>query len=418
MKNIVAAPLLFLLFSAVSFTVCVASLGAMAQTARGVRQVVEITDPENGFDDQFGYSVAMSGNTLVVGAPQFAGPTGLAYIFVNSGGTWKGTSRLSPGNSQTILFGTSVAVAESVIAVGTPADKNDSANGVVFVFVKPAGGWKGNLTPTAKLTVPGVINNLLGTSVAISSDGQTIVAGGPNTGGIGGTYIFVEPEGGWVDMTEPTATLAPASGHEVGQSVAMSGDTIVVGENNSLTLASAYVFVKPAGGWVSTSQPNATLTASNENNLDEFAVSVAISGKTVVVGSPFYPNGIGPGAAFMYVEPETGWQDMTQTAELGVPVTKTLELGTAVAVEGNVVLSGAPFDPIGHNNMQGAVFGYAKPAGGWANTSQPNGSVTGHDGQAGDRFGRSMAVSGNNSVIGAPYHGGALQGAVYIFAAQ
>jgi hypothetical protein len=256
---------------------------------------------------------------------------------------------------------------------------------------------------------------LLGTSVAISSDGKTIVTGGPGTGGIGGAYVFVEPEGGWVSMTEPTAALTPTSGHEVGQSVAMSGDTIVVGENDSLTLASAYVFVKPAGGWVSTSQPNATLTASNENNLDEFAVSVAISGNTVVVGSPFYPNGVGPGGAFVYVKPETGWQDMTQTAELGVPVTKTLELGTAVAVEGNVVLSGAPFDPIGHNNMQGAVFGYVKPTGGWADTSQPNGSVTGHDGGAMDRFGHSIAISGNSAVIGAPYHGGELQGAVYIF---
>src|SRR5262249_36540339 len=141
--------------------------------------------------------------------------------------------------------------------------------------------------------------NFLGTSVAISSDGRTIVAGGPGTGGLGGAYVFVEPEGGWVDMTEPTAVLTSASGHEVGQAVAMSGDTIVAGENNSLTLSSAYVFVKPAGGWVTTSQPNATLTVSDENTVDHFAVSVAISGNTVVVGAPFYPDGVKPGAAFV-----------------------------------------------------------------------------------------------------------------------
>jgi hypothetical protein len=383
-------------------------------TPARVRQVAEFTDPENGADDQFGYSVGLSGNVLAVGTPEsFA--SGVTYVYTNSGGRWEQAAELLPPTGFG-LFGVSVAVSPDVIAVGSQTTQ--PYFGAVLVFVKPEGGWRGTLTPTAELTVAAQPDNLLGTSVAIPSDGKTIVAGGPGTGGLGGAYVFVEPEGGWADMTEPTAALTPASGHEVGQSVAMSGDTIVAGENNSLTLASAYVFVKPGGGWVSTSQPNATLTASNENNVDEFAVSVAISGNTVVVGSPFYPNGVGPGAAFVYVEPRTGWQDMTQTAELSMATNSTLELGTAVAVEGNVVLAGAPFDTIGHNDEQGAAFGYVKPARGWANTSQPNVSVTGHDGGATDRFGHSIAISGNNAVIGAPYHGGDLQGAVYIFAEQ
>jgi hypothetical protein len=377
-----------------------------------IRQT-QINDPANGVDDQFGYSVAITGNLVAVGAPQFAGGASYAYLFMNEGSGWKQVARLDDGGGGD-QFGWAVAASPNLVAVGNP---HYGDGGAIFIFEKPQNGWT-NMPPTAELTVPGTGLGL-GGSLAISRDGTTIVAGVPGLNGeAGGTCVFVEPEGGWVSMTEPTAALTPTSGHEVGQSVAMSGDTIVVGENDSLTLASAYVFVKPAGGWVSTSQPNATLTASNEDNLDEFAVSVAISGNTVVVGSPFYPNGVGPGGAFVYVKPETGWQDMTQTAELGVPVTKTLELGTAVAVEGNVVLSGAPFDPIGHNNMQGAVFGYVKPTGGWADTSQPNGSVTGHDGGAMDRFGHSIAISGNSAVIGAPYHGGELQGAVYIFAMQ
>ncbi len=68
--------------------------------------------------------------------------------------------------------------------------------GLVAVFVRPTGGWKGDLTPTAELTIPpGLVDNLLGTSVAISSDGKTIVAGGPGEGQASGAYVFVEPEG-------------------------------------------------------------------------------------------------------------------------------------------------------------------------------------------------------------------------------
>lgn len=177
-------------------TLCPAPSYAAAQTAKGTKQVAEITDPENGFDDQFGTSVATNGNILVVGAPQYAGPTGVAYVYLHAQGRWKIAAKLTSGNSKTILFGTSVAVAGGIIVGGTPADENDSANGAVFVFVRPTGGWKGDLTPTAELTIPpGLVDNLLGTSVAISSDGKTIVAGGPGEGQASGAYVFVEPEG-------------------------------------------------------------------------------------------------------------------------------------------------------------------------------------------------------------------------------
>jgi hypothetical protein len=147
---------------------------------------------------------------------------------------------------------------------------------------------------------------------------------------------------------------------------------------------------------------------------------VAIGGNTVVVGAPFHPLGM-PGTAYVFVQPPGGWKNMTQTAELTVPVGHTLLLGQAVAVEDNVILAGAPDDPIGHNNMQGAVFGYLKPPSGWVNSSTPEGSVTSSDGAAGDLFGDAIAVSGNVAVIGAPHHtvnGNGDAGAAYIFGEQ
>jgi hypothetical protein len=279
--------------------------------------------------------------------------------------------------------------------------------------VRPPGGWENTTTSTAELTIPnGATRNLLGTSVAISSDGKTIVAGGPGQGGASGAYVFVEPEGGWVNMTEATATLTSSSGLEVGQSVAISGNTIVAGEVDNGRLEQVYVFVEPEGGWVSTTQPNAILTGSDEGAEDAFGHVVAIRGETVVAGSAH-----DTGTAYVFVEPETGWTDMTQTAELTIQAKGDPGLSFAVAITDRVILASAPGDIIGEV-PQGAIFGYVESAKGWVNTSKPNGSVIASDGGADEGFGASLAVSGTTMVVGAPDKGGDLQGAVYILAAQ
>jgi hypothetical protein len=383
------------------------TLGCFAQ----ISQLAELTASDGAGLDEFGLSVAVSGDTVVVGAPKpIEGGLSAAYVFVKSGTTWKQVAELQDGVSNDEFgFSLSISGDANTIIAGAP---NGSS---VYVFVKPARGWR-DTPPTARLTVAGGQFDL-GDSVAISSDGTTIVAGAYGGGvGFGAAYVFVEPGGGWVSTTEPTAALTPSSGFEVGNVVAMSGDTIVAGEANTGNLEAAYVFVKPAGGWVNTTQPNATLTASDESRVDGFATSVAISGNTVVVGAPFHPN-FAPGAAYVFVKPETGWTDMTQTAELSVLASDTLELGHAVGLERNVVLAGAPGDVIGHT-AQGAVFGYVKPPTGWTNTSEPTGSAIASDGEANDGFGDAVAISGTVAVIGAPNHavnGNSDQGAAYIF---
>jgi hypothetical protein len=217
-------------------------------------------------------------------------------------------------------------------------------------------------------------------------------------------------------MTQPTASLSSTSGAGVGTAVATVAGTVVAGSIGVGGNGAAYVFVKPSGGWVSTTQPTATLTASDENSIDRFGSSVAISGATLVVGAPFHPS-FAPGTAYVFIEPPGGWTDMTQTAELSVPTNVTLEFGTSVAVEGNVVLAGAPLAIIGAN-AQGSLYGYVKPSTGWANSNTPNGFVTASPGEAQEEFGSSVAVSGKTFVVGAPHDGDALQGAAYIFALQ
>jgi FG-GAP repeat len=347
---------------------------------------------------------------LIVGAPQFAGGNGAAYIFTKSGNEWMVAAKLTSGNSKSILFGTSVAVGSNVVMVGTPDDNNGA--GAVYVFVKPQTGWK-DMLPTAEL---GANGRSVGASLAMSADGTTLVAGGP-TQGAGGAYLFLEPDGGWTSMTEAAATLFSATGYEVGLSVAMSGDTVVVGELGTSTSEAAYVFVKPTGGWSGVVLPAATLTASDGHSpIDEFGHSVAIAGNMVAVGAPYHPN-YAPGAGYVYVEPKSGWQDMTQTAELNVPVHFNMVFGQAVAIKGNLVLAGAPGNAIGHNSQQGSVFGYLKPPTGWKDSSAPSGAATASNGVADELFGDAIAVSGDTVAVGAPYYDG-LVGAVYIFSVQ
>ena len=124
--------------------------------------------------------------------------------------------------------------------------------------------------------------------------------------------------------------------------VAIDGNTVVVGFGASNL---AYVYTEPASGWASSlyTYPTAKLTASDGASGDSFGASVSISGNTVVVGAPDKSiNGNeAQGAAYVFMEPASGWADMTQTAELTASNGKTSDhLGTSVSVSGNTVVAG------------------------------------------------------------------------------
>jgi hypothetical protein len=375
-----------------------------------ISQLAELTASDGDGFEEFGASLAISGNTVVVGAPRLfqGGPEG-AYVFQGSAGSWIQVAKLTD-NSGDDGPGTSVATNGKTIAVG--------AVGAAYVFVEPAGGWH-DMTPTATFTVAGG-QKFLGSGIAISSDGTTIVAGASGDGGLGSgaAYVFVKPAGGWQDTSVPTATLSSTSAYDLGISVAIDGSTVVAGSTGfGLAVGPAYVFVKPPTGWQD-AQPTAALTPSDQvGNGGQFSKSVAISGNTVVAGAPV---SLTSGTAYVFVEPHGGWQDMTQTAELTVSSRTYNSLGYSVVIVGNAVVAGAPTDVIG-NTRKGAAFGYLKPSGGWQNTSKPNVSVIASDGAAKDGFGTSVALSSTIAVIGAPQHavnGQTLQGAAYVFGQQ
>lgn len=375
----------------------------------------------------FGESVAISGDTVVVGDPDAfftRSLSGAAYVFVKPASGWQNmteVARLNATDQQdTVSFGQSVAIDGDTIVVGdTEGFESYIGPGAAYVFVKPAGGWH-TMSQTAKLTASdGILGDQLGNSVAIQDD--TVVAGASkfSLGASGAAYVFVKPATGWRDAIE-TAKLTASDGtsnDQFGSAVSISGDTVVAGAYGAAQQGpysgAAYVFVKPPGGWVNATQI-AKLTASDGQQGNELAYSVAISGKTVVAGSYGLVSGI-QGGAYVYVQPNGGWVNMTETAKLRAADGSSFDVfGNAVAITCNVILVGDfEYSPV-PNHAEGAVYIFVEPPGGWKNASTKT-KLTGSDARMGAWFGSSIATDGDLAVIGAETIQN--KGAAYLFLA-
>ncbi|HEY6273748.1 MAG TPA: FG-GAP repeat protein, partial [Terriglobales bacterium] len=319
-------------------------------------------------------------------------------------------------------FGASAAISGDTVVVGAPEGYPEvSGPGAIYIFVRPSNGWA-NMTQTAKLTASdGVTGDLLGSSVSI--DGGTIVAGAPNAAVgsnqlQGAVYLFVEPAGGWVDMTE-TAKLTASDGayqDNLGLSTSISGNTVVAGAPGANSLSgAAYVFVKPPSGWADMSQ-RAKLTTSEGQADGELGWSVSVSGKTIAAGAPAIINTLFPGAAYVYVRPASGWANTTQTGTLTASDGQAGDrLGYSVAIDGDTVLAGAPFaTTFGQpGSEQGAAYVFVEPSSGWTNGTQ-TAKLTAGNGQVGDQLGRSVSMSIKAAVAGA-WRANNLQGRVYVY---
>ena len=412
----------------------------MAAESLNWTQRAELTASSGGAGDQLGECAAISGNIVVLGAPQAAvgsnNQEGAAFVYVKPTNGWTDmtqVARLTPSDGQpAVHFGSSVAIDGNVIVVGEPFAKIGSHGnqGALYVFVKPAGGWK-DMTETAKLTASdGQIFDELGGSVAIR--GNTIVGSAPfatiqSTGSAGAVYVFTKAKTGWKNETEHAKLTPsdPAFGGEMGYSVSFSGKTIAAGAPYFGTHkpGAAYVFVEPGGGWKDATQ-TAKLTGSHAANDDLLGFSISIHGNTVVAGAP--DENIGSnneqGAAYIWVEPSSGWKNMRQTAKVtAFDGTGGNFLGYSVSLAGKTLATGAIGVTIGSNADQGAVYLYTKPGRGWKTTSKFNGKLTASDGTALAWFGNSVRIVNSTVVAGAPGQtigGNSQQGLGYVFEQQ
>lgn len=353
--------------------------------------------------DNFGYSVAISGNTAVIGAPyedsnatgingnqadDTALSAGAVYIFIREGGTWSQQAYIKASNAgSNDRFGWSVSISGDTVVIGAPGEASNATGvngnqqdnsvvdtGAAYVFVRSGTTW--SQQAYLKEATNTVIKDGFGTSVSI--DGNTVVVGSPGFDpGIGTVSVFFRNANTWSQQAQLSASNA-AGGDRFGGAVAVSGDTIAVGasgedsaatgiggsqtDNSASGSGAAYVFVRNGISW----SQQAYFKASNTGAGDAFGISVAISADTIVVGA---------------------WA----------------EGSAATGVNGNQLDNSLSY--------AGAAYVFSRSSNTWNQRAYLKASNTGDK----DGFGISVALSESRIIVGSDQPGTSLSGAAYVF---
>ena len=384
-------------------------------------QEAKLTAGDGAVGDWFGISVALDGDTALVGAYRDAvggsSYQGSAYVFTRSGSTWTQQAKLTAGDgAASDDFGISVAIDGDTALVGAYLDDvgANSDQGSAYVFTRSGSTW----TQEAKLTAgDGAVGDRFGSSVAI--DGDTALVGaylddvGANSNQ-GSAYVFTRSGSTWTQQAKLTAGDG-AFGDGFGGSVAIDGDTALVGAIDddvgaNTDQGSAYVFTRSGSTWTQ----EAKLTAGDGAASDYFGYSVALDGDTALVGASVDAVGanINQGSAYVFTRSGSMW---TQEAKLTAGDGAFGDgFGGSVAVDGDTALVGALYDDLGANSNQGSAYVFTRSGSTWTQEAK----LTAGDGAVGDRFGSSVALDGDTALVGAypdAVGGNSYQGSAYVF---
>jgi len=438
---------------AACLTACVLALTASASAQMATAEQTAYLKALTTLDgDLFGSSSAISGDTLVIGAPGerfdavgvdgVPGPTGLskagaAYVFVRDGASWVQQAYLKPSNTGADdLFGTAVDIDGDLLVVGAPDEDGfatgvngnqgdglgSESSGAAYVFELRNGLWRQVAYLKASDTDEG---DQFGTAVAIS--GETVVVG---AGHAGKAYVYTRSGNVWSHQADLEASNATAF-HWFGNDVDIAGDIVVVSaplhsgaasgvngpEEACCTTRSgaAYVFERDAGVW----SQQAYLKASNPDEHDQFGSSVAVSGETVAVGARSEDSAAatvngeqgdnaasGAGAVYVFRRTAGTWGQEAYVKAANPQAGDTF--GVHVELSGELLAVSAtgedsagvginPVDDPGALAAQsGAAYVFARSGSTW--TQQAFLKPTNTD--ADDQFGSSIALDGTTLMIG------------------
>jgi hypothetical protein len=340
-------------------TGCVNSGAVYVFRRRGsLWQLEAYLKPSNTEDsDEFGTGLALDGDTLVVGAFHEDGTlsdSGAAYVFRRAGGVWSQDGYLKPMNLQADQdFGWSVAVAGDLVAVGARLEDDTGSgttdSGAVYLFRRDEEAWK----PEARLAAATPETDaFFGYSVAVAEGVVVVGACGqgcppyprtiPDPQTAGAAYVFRRGGTDWEQEAElaPLASPGPQAGDAFGYSVAVDGDTVVIGANGEDTSSSnggaVYVFGKVADTW----SQEGFLKAASTDSEDRFGSSVAIAGSLVAVGAT--GEGDGNGAAYLYGRNGSTWSEVKYLRASNTG--NDDQFGFTVALSNDGLLVGAPFE--------------------------------------------------------------------------
>jgi hypothetical protein len=342
---------------------------------------------DGGPGDTFGDAVAFDGTTAVIGAyaASLDGvPLGAAYVYTLADGTWTQSQKLTaddsdPGHS--LNFGFSVGLSGSTIMIGADAATvgTNDFQGAVYVFNEAGGTW----TQSQKLSGDDAgIGDIFGISLAF--DGTTLVVGAYSQNqSTGAAYVFNNAGGTWSQTQKLVADNA-ATNTYFGGSVAVSDQTILIGSWGANpggvdTQGAAYIFTNTGGTWTQTQE----LIADDGTVQDKFGHSVALQGTTALIAADGSAGPAGPGAGTangaVYSFDGTGgtW---TQTQKFyandGQP---SFQFGFPLALDGDMALVGSWLWISPEGALQGSAYFFE-----FGGTPPPTYTIGGHvDGLAG-----------------------------------
>jgi hypothetical protein len=397
------------------------SAPASAQPA----QEAKLTASDAAANAFFGGSVAISGDTAIMGADADFddGGTelnpGAAYVFLRSGVNWSQQQRLTASDgAASDHFGFAVGVDGDTAIVGARRDDNAGGTnaGAAYVFVRSGGVW----TEQQKLTASdGAAGDDFGHSVAVWGD--TAVVGAPWDDHAGGTnagaaYVFVRSGGVWSQQAKLIGSDT-AFFDGLGVSVSVSASTVVAGarghnDTGGTDCGAAYVFLRSGVVW----SQQAKLLASDAAAFDALGSAVAVSGDTAIAGAYADDHAGGGDAGSAYVYTRSGGLWTQQQKLIASDGAFGDNFGYSVGLSGDFAVAGAIWnDPSGLADA-GAAYVFTRSGAVW--TQQPK--LTASDRAAGDRFGKAVAAGGDTALIGAYFDnhaGGSLAGSAYVFRA-
>ncbi len=378
---------------------------------------VKLLADDGAQGDFFGYSVATFGDIALIGAFKNDNVKGVdagsAYVFTRSGNIWRQQVKLTAlDGAANDTFGGNVALFGDTAVIGAMRDDDKGDNsGSAYVFTRSGGDWN----QQAKLTAAdGSHGDAFGQSIALSGD--TLVIGAPHDGDqgddSGSVYVFTWSGTVWKQQAKLTAADG-AQGDVFGISVALSGDTIVVGadlnDEKALNAGAVYVYTRSGSSW----SQQAKLTAADGAETDIFGVRVALSGDTALISARRDDDdvmGIDAGSAYVFIRTGTTWRQQAKlTAHDGAEDDR---FGRSVALDGDTALIGAMFqDNKGDNS--GSAYVFTRSGNIWSHQAK----LTAADGAADDVFGWSVAIFGDTALVGATRNDdkGNESGSAYVF---
>ena len=342
----------------------------------------KLTASDPSAQDNFSHSVAISGNTAIVGAPfdrSFDNvESGSAYVFTRSNTGWTQQTKLIPNDAKEgQQFGISVAISGDTVIVGAPIDNDKGeAAGAIYVFTRSGTTWNQQAKFTAS---DGSEYDEIGRRIAIDKD--TIIVG---NAGKKASYIFTRSGTTWSQQAK--LFVNEGSGAFRGN-VAISGDTAIVeavqsGENPAF----AYVFTRSGTTW---SQQAKLIT----NDGSKPRRSFSLDGDTFIACGRDYHH---PEAAYVFTRSGTNWTQQTKlTASDGVSGD---DFGYSVAISGDLVIVGARYDDSGYRS--GSAYIFSRSGTNWTQQAK----LLASDGSTSQDFGGAVSISGDTAIVGAQNH--------------